>query len=140
MSLVKNFIEENTLTEYTHPSKRFTIEFSPPSALPPLKVGARNIPRTCWRGWLTLGGRRHTKPHLTNPPQQRLQRQPNLSAQFTIQQLHSKGIKGINVFFEPFKWEVGVAFHDIHDDGPPGFDIARLGFVKADEAAHDVRT
>ena len=34
--------------------------------------------------------------------------------------------------------EVGVAFHDIDDDGTPGFDVAGLGFVKKDKGANYV--
>ena len=41
----------------------------------------------------------------------------------------------------PFKvvaGEVGVAFHDVDDDGSPGFDVAGLGFVEEDKGTDDV--
>lgn len=40
--------------------------------------------------------------------------------------------------FEVLAGEVGVAFHDVDDDGTPGFDVAGLGFVEEDEGADDV--
>lgn len=43
------------------------------------------------------------------------------------------------MFLEIFTGEIGVAFHDVHDDGSPCFDIARLRLVKEVEAADDVR-
>ena len=40
--------------------------------------------------------------------------------------------------FKIFASKVGVAFHDVDHDRAPGFDVARLGFVKQDEGADDV--
>ena len=40
--------------------------------------------------------------------------------------------------FEIVAGEMGVAFHDVDDDGAPGVDVAGLGFVEEDEGADDV--
>ena len=40
--------------------------------------------------------------------------------------------------FKVVAGEVGVAFHDVDDDGPPGFDVARLAFVEEDKGTDDV--
>lgn len=42
--------------------------------------------------------------------------------------------------FKVLTGKVGVALHDIDDDGTPGFDVAGLGFVEKDEGADDVGT
>ena len=40
--------------------------------------------------------------------------------------------------FKVVAGEVSVAFHDVDDDRPPGFDVAGLGFVEEDERTDDV--
>ena len=43
------------------------------------------------------------------------------------------------MFVKALAWEVGVAFEDVDDDGPPGDDVALLGFfLEEDEGADDV--
>ena len=79
--------------------------------------------------------RRHPHPDLSNTAEQSLQRDPNLHPHVPIQKIHAKWVEGINVFLKVVACEVGVALHDIHNDGPPGFDVARLGVVQLVEAA-----
>ena len=73
--------------------------------------------------------RLHTHPHLTNAPQKRLQCHPDFRAGFPVEEFHAQGVKSLDVSFKVVAGEVGVAFHDVDDDGPPGFDVAGLGFV-----------
>lgn len=42
------------------------------------------------------------------------------------------------MFLEVVTWKIGVAFHDVHDDRSPGFNVSGLRFVEPDEAPDDV--
>jgi len=111
---------------------------SPAPAVPASgKVCRRDAPRTR-RG---LHGRRlHAHLDFADPAQQCLQRQADLQAHFAIQQVDAEGVECLNVFFKVFAGEVGVAFHDVHDDWAPGFDVPWLSLVEEVEASDDVRT
>lgn len=44
------------------------------------------------------------------------------------------------MFFKVVAREIGIPFHDVDNDGAPGFDVAGLGFVELVEGADDVCT
>ena len=85
-----------------------------------------------------LPRRLHAHSNFPNTPQKRLQRHSDFRSGFSVEQFHAQGVEGLDVSFKILTSEVGVAFHDVDDDGTPGFDVAGLGFVEKDEGANDV--
>lgn len=65
----------------------------------------------------------------------------DLRTQVATKEIDSQRIECFNVLLEAFRWEVRVAFDDIHNDRTPGDNVAVLRFlVEEDEAADDVGT
>ena len=68
-----------------------------------------------------------------------MERQAHFAAAFFVEEIYAQGVERIDVFLKVFAREVGVAFHYVDDDGAPGFDVARLGFVKGVEGTDYIR-
>lgn len=102
-------------------SPQFTFILFAPTPSP----GEVGSPRTRWcLRWRMH--RSHAKPDFTDAPQKRLQSQPDIDSHLSTQELNCERIKGVNMLFEIFTWEIGVALHDVYHDGTPSLDVPGL--------------